>query len=209
MSRLFVLIPLVLTACLPDVGDPNYPERPIFVDPDDDFLDGATPWTGQPRLSIGAYYEGGATETVLVDNATTHLYVYDSTFDSEPTDERVEGTVADKLVASGVGWIGGGVHWDVPRDLTEWTHLNLSLFSEDAGLGNFTIGMNGGGVENSVSVSDYGFATDGEWHSLSIPLEDIGVDLSSVSVALIMLADLVEDGEELIIDDVYFSQEDE
>ena len=37
-----VLLPFALLACRDDPGNPVYPERPIFVDDNDDFLDGET-----------------------------------------------------------------------------------------------------------------------------------------------------------------------
>lgn len=207
--RALVPISLVaLGACLPDPGLPEYPDHPIYVDTDDPALEGPDPWVGQPRLSIGTFYEGGSTEVVEIDNTSTHFYIYDNTFTVAPSDDRVEGLVSDALSATSVGYVGGGVHWDSPRDLSAWTALHVSLWSEDATMEGLQLGMNGGGTEGRVSVSAHGFEADGEWHSLVIPLTAFpGVNRSSVSVALLWVAAGTSAGDTVLIDDVFLSQE--
>lgn len=203
-----LLILMALVGCREDPGPASYPERPVFVDTGDDFFDGSVPWEGQERLSIGAFYEGGATDTVVIDDTVTHFYVYSSTFSVSLSTDRVEGLSSDEIVANNVGWIGGGIHWDSPRDLSDWTTLHVALKSDNDDYNALTLGMNGGDVEVSVNATTYGFAADGEWHDLNIPLTDfIGVDITSVGVALIILTDGVGDGASLLVDDVYFSQE--
>jgi hypothetical protein len=203
-----LLIVLALTACRENPGTASYPDRPVFVDVGDDFLDGSAPWEGQERLSIGAFYEGGATETVVIDDIVTHLYVYDNTFSVSLSTDRVEGLSSDEVVANNVGWVGGGIHWDSPRDLSAWTAMHLALQSENSDYNGLTIGMNGGDVEFSIEASDYGFVPDGEWHDVTISLTDFtGVDTTQVGVALILLDDGVGDGAILRVDDVYLTQE--
>ncbi len=203
-----LILLMALGACRDDPGVAVYPDRPIFVDVGDDFFDGSTPWEGQPRLSLGAFYEGGATETVVIDDVVNHFYVYSSTFLVNLSTDRVEGLSADEIVASNVGWIGGGIHWDSPNDLSDWTTMHLALQSDNTDYNALTIGMNGGEVEVSVNASDYGFVADGDWHDVTIPLGDFnGVDITQVGVALILLADGVGGGASLLVDDVYLNQE--
>ena len=116
---------LLLVACHPDPGAPDYPERALWVvDEDDGFYDDPLD-EGEERLSVGVFYEGLATESYIIDDVDNHFYVYESTFSVNTTDDRWEGYLADDLVNNGVGWWGGGVHWDNPRDLSGWDSLHV------------------------------------------------------------------------------------
>lgn len=100
-----------------------------------------------------------------------------------------------------------GIHWDMSRDLSGWQVLHVSVKSEDSTMATARVGMtDAGGTEVQIALSDYGFVTDGEWHTLEIPLADFageGVDLSAVAVPLIVAGDAAEAGDELRIDDLY------
>ena len=200
-------------ACRPEPGDPDYPEPDdiSFGDEDDGLLDGPDPYEeGDERLSLGAFYEGGYSEIVAIDDVTNHYYIYSSTYtqDSDLQD-RVEGRVSDVLIMGSAGWFGGGIHWDGGGDLSDWTTLFVSMRSNDEGLENTEIRMTGG-VEGGVSLADYGFAADGEWHELEIPLadiEDAGVDLSTITVALMFIGEGVVEGDELKVDNLYLTKD--
>jgi hypothetical protein len=182
-----------------------------------DFYPGATPYTeGTPRLSIGIFYEGGASETIEVDDITTHYYIYadessgNTTYTSfQDSQDRTEGLSCDVIVHSGGEWWGGGVHWDTSQDLSAWSQLNLSVRSVDSGFLATDLAMQSeGGGEGRVSLQDYGFTTDDEWHNLQIPtldLQNLGLDLSTVIAPLILVAEGGNNGSELRVDDVYFS----
>ena len=206
--RLCIL--LLATACRPDAGVPDYPIPgewdPTEGDPnfygDDPFQE------GDVRLSIGAFYEGGASEEVPIDDLTTHFYVYESTFVSGASDDRIEGYVSDRLEHAGGEWWGGGVHWDQARDLTAYDTLHLSVKSRDPGMASMTVGMTGGGTEGRVSLADLGFVNDGTWQTLEIPMQlfvDAGADMSSVSVPFVFGGEGAGSGEYVLVDDLYFT----
>jgi len=201
---------LVLAACRPDPGAPHY-AAPDVWDPSADDADfyGDDPFeAGDERLDIGLFYEGGSSEQVPIDDLTTHFYVYENTFSVGVSDDRVEGYVADSIEPTGNAWWAGGIHWDAARDLSHWTRLHLSVKTRDAAMADFQLGMNGGGTEGRVSLSSLGFAADGEWHTFNVSLQsfvDAGVDLSSVTVPLLIAGENSPAGDALLIDDLYFT----
>lgn len=195
---------LWLAACRPDPGLPDYPEPEPWVPGGDDFYpDPLDP--GEERLSIGLFYEGTATESVPVDDLDTHFYIYENTFSVETTDDRWEGYVADELVRGSLAWWGGGIHWDTPRDLSGWEALHLVVQSTDPV--DWEVGITGGGVEARVAVADYGLVADDAWHEVIIPLGDFeGADLTTVTVALLLVGEGGEAGDRWIVDGVYYTR---
>ena len=184
------------------VGDDVPPvEGPEFLG-DDPFED------GDQRLSIGAFYEGGYSEFLEIDEETRHLYIYDNTFTMGTSEERIEGYISDSIVTGSLPWWGGGVHWDNAEDLSGWDVLHVAFQSTQPELEGATIGMVGGDVEARVTLSSLGFVADGTWQVLEIPLtafSDQGVDLSSVTVPLLMVQEGNTAGNTLLIDDLYFT----
>lgn len=203
---------LALAACRPDPGSPNY-ANPDVWDPtsdDPDFVESDNPFEeGDERLSIGIFYEGGFSEALPVDNATRHVYIYEDTFSIGVSDNRFEGLTADEISLTGAQvWWGGGVHWDTPTDLSEWTTLHVALASSDPSFESWTLGMSDGITEARVNVADAGFVADGSWSSLRIPLSDFeGLDLSQIAIALLVVGESGTAGDSLLIDDLYFTKD--
>jgi hypothetical protein len=196
------MILALILACRPDPGAPTYPDRAaeprdtasgFLTDPLDE---------GELRLGIGAFYEGPTTASVPIDDTTTHFYVYENSFGVEVSDDRVEGYASDTVVLRGNSWWGGGVHWDVPQDLTAYDTLHVALKTN--ALTDWYLGLKGG-AEGRVAVSAAGLAPDGEWHTLDLPLSSFaGVDLGAVTVALLLVGEGGDAGDSVSIDDVYF-----
>ncbi|HCH61203.1 MAG TPA: hypothetical protein DFR83_00265, partial [Deltaproteobacteria bacterium] len=201
---------LALVACRPAPPKLVYPEPaqwdPLGTDPD--FLGNNPYQTGDARLDIGVFYEGGSSELVPVDDVENFFYIYEETFALVVSDDRIEGYESDAIEPVGNAWWGGGVHWSQARDLSAWTTLHLSLKCNDAELASAEIGMTGGGTEGSVILTDLGFVADGTWQSFDVPLDsftNLGVDLSSVTVPLLLLGTTAPAGTSLQIDDLYFT----
>lgn len=195
---------LALFACRPEIGPPDYPDRVPWVRDDAEFY-GDPLVTGEERLSIGVFYEGAATETMIIDDVATHFYVYESTFTDKPTDDRWEGYIANELVNAGKGWWGGGVHWDTAKDLSAWETLHLVARSDV--VTDFEFGLNGGGTEAKVSAASLGFVADDEWHVLEVPLTAFageGANLSAVTVGLVLVGAGGAAGDAVVIDGVYY-----
>ncbi|MFP2926307.1 hypothetical protein ACLESO_14025 [Pyxidicoccus sp. 3LG] len=175
-----------------------------------DVLPGPFPYQqGQARLGVG-FYEGGRSEDVVIDNATTHIYLYEATVTMEPSTERVEGRNADLLVHAGKAWLGLGIHWDTARDLSAWKTLHVSLKSEDTGFADVKIGMNDADGSIQLDVKKYGYANDGEWHHLAIPVADFvagGLTLNDIKAPFVLAAGQGEAADKLLLDNLYFSTE--
>lgn len=195
----------LLTACRPDLGTPNYPDVPTWGGDSGSsgFLVGPDPYVeGEDRLSLGAFYEGEASEFDPAD----HLYIYEATFSIRSSNERVEGQVSDVWEHSGGAWWGGGIHWDSARDLSGWATLNIDLMAPaEGGIASVDLTMLGGS-EGRAATADYGFVADGEWHHLVIDLADFaagGTDLTQVLSPLSVVGEGGADGDELFIDNLY------
>ena len=192
----------VCSTTKPDPGASKYEQQEPFPKQDSGSLPGPMPYQpGQKRLSVGAFYEGGASDTIAVDEMTAHLYVYDNTVKLVPEPDHIEGKTATRAAFNGMTWWGFGVHWDMPRSLAAWTKMHVSLSSPDADYAMVQIGMNN---TNPVFVeaSAYGYVNDGQWHSLTIPVHDFiaaGLDVSQVAAPFVLTGGMATVGEKVIV----------
>lgn len=221
MSRLAPLLLSVACAsaglggCRLDPGKPDYSSHVGLREVQEEavFLPGPQPFRdGVARLYLGIFYEGPSTHEVLINDVDTHFYIFEGTFSIEPSGERVEGVVSDQLTLNPGTFWGGGILYDTPRDLVDWTTLHVSLRSSDPSFDEVPIRFLSGSVdapvESGVFASDYGYASDGEWHSLSVPLRDAaGFDSSTTVSPFILAAPANAPGDQLLVDDLYLSQE--
>lgn len=217
MSRLLCasLAVWVLAGCRADPGVPDYSSHEGLreIDEEVEFLPGPFPFDErEPRLHLGIFYEGDATNEIVINDVDTHYYIFENTYDLESTSERVEGAVGNLITLKGGGFFGGGIVYDNARDLSDWTTLHVSLRSEDPSFAEIRITFLSGdpdaAVESSVLASDYGYANDGAWHSLAIPLNDVdGLDAFNMVSPFTLLGSLNEAGDQLYVDDLYYTQE--
>ena len=182
---------------------------------------------GDARLSLGVFYESGYSDLIPVDDETSFFYIWITeytsmpTFSQVPTTDRVEGNVADEITAGEHGWFGGGVSWNVAKDMSAWSTLYVSVKSESDVMSGLQVGMSGvldgsggctgsGTRQNWVDLVDYGFETDGEWHHLAIPMSDLTVCMDATQVSepfSILTAGLSasDAGAQVLLDNVYFT----
>ena len=205
-----------LLACRPDPGQPDYSSHTGLREPpapEAESLEGPNPFVpGTPRLYLGAFYEGEATNEVLINDVDTHYYIFENSYAQETSSERVEGRLSDVFILNGTAFWGGGLIWDVARDLSRWTTMYISFKSESESFADLPIivqsEVGGAVVDSSVSATDYGYVNDGQWHSLRIPLSDFGGFASGTTRApLILSAPGGTGGDMLFVDDFYFTQE--
>jgi hypothetical protein len=93
------------------------------------------------------------------------------------------------------------------RDLSSWTKMHVSLKSADAAFAAVDIGMNNA-MPVFVHAPSYGYASDGAWHSLTIPVADFvagGLDVTMVAAPFVLSGGAGSGGEKLLVDDVYFT----
>ncbi len=227
-SRLFAsmaLVGIAAGACRPvPEGDPVYPVFEEFRP--EEFLDGPNPFVeGEERLSLNVFYEGDASEALDFggNGAMTDLFDYVVNQDANPLvftaqtgvnrRDFIEGLTSASITVldAGVAWWGVGVvNEGVPYDLTGWTTMRVSFKATDDLFEGTTIQVEDSSGAATVNIADpmYGdFASDGEWHSLVIPLEDFGLDFSSIRVPFSLLAGNSTDGSVLLVDDLYWTKE--
>jgi len=208
-----MILPIIATvavsaACRPlPEGDPDYPDVVPFEDTGDSGgLPGDTPFDGStPRLSFGTFYEGDASDFLIVDDQTVNYFIYQG-YTQSTTSDRVEGFVSDELTLTADSWWGGAIQMaeGSTTDLSSWTTLHLALRSDDDSMEGFQLGMAGTGGEVRVTPGDYGFAADGEWHVLNIPMSIFGdITLTEVTIPVLIIAEGGQSGTAVQIDDLY------
>ncbi|NOK10795.1 hypothetical protein [Corallococcus exercitus] len=211
---------LLLAACRPDPGPADYTgqELPDNLDPDggtqpSDLLPGPFPYeAGQRRLMVGIFYEAGRSEEIILDNVDSNFYLYENTVYVESDPDHVEGKSADRIVQNGKPWMGFGVHWKQTRNFDAWKTLHVSMKSSDAAFVNVKVGMSSGtGTSEKgyqLALTSYGWANDGEWHHLAIPVADYvaaGLKLNDVSSPFTFAAEGGTAGQSLLLDNLYFT----
>jgi len=175
-------------------------------------LPGPDPYkTGEARLSFGLFYEGQASERIEIDNASVSFYVYDSTFILENDGDRVEGLQSDRVTLAGKPWWGGGIHFATgqSRDLSAWKAMHISFKSKVA-FPDLEIKVKAAGKEAGVKVAPLGFTSDNAWHEVAIDLQKyvaLGLDLTKVEVPLILVGGAGAQGDQLWIDDFYWTKD--
>ena len=215
MSNRILTSTMIAATCLfigcgEDLPDPNYPD---FTDALADlaetttFVESPTPFVpGSKRLSIGIFYDGAYSDIILLDDTTTHFYIYEQTFDIKNEYQLVrEGLRADAIIGVGTPWLGGGVSWDEAKDLSNWSTMHVSLRSDNPQFNDLKLEIEAGRVLR-VELADYGFVADGEWHELSIPLDTLterGADLTAVTRPFVLIGGNISVGSRLIVDNLY------
>lgn len=202
---------LGLGACRADPGAAAYPSLDsAAADTGPGLPQGPDPYVeGERRLDLGLYYEGGSSERVEINDVDVHYYIYEATYtEKAELQDLVEGRESAKLEAGERGWLGGGLTWDSPRDLSGWGVLALSLRSGDPGMNSLALHMQAG-AEAILPLQAYGWTADGQWHHLRLPLADFaaaGANLSAVTGPYVLIGAGVAPGEQLTIDDLYIEE---
>ena len=228
LVRLLALVALFFAAaCRPEPADVDYASHADLREraegpeslPGPDPFDPAT-----PRWSVGAFYEGPATTSVPIDGSSAFYFVFDVagdgsgplTYTRETSSDRVEGTSSDRIIHAGEGFVGGGIFWYVARDIGALETLHVSLKSSDGAFATVGINVQSGpdrpadgedpAATHRVTANAYGYANDGEWHNLTIPLADLeamGFDSTQCRSPFFFDAGGGMSGESLLIDNLY------
>lgn len=130
------------------------------------------------------HIENKVTADLRVDDFNTHLWIWENTYVAGTSTGpnyfgEVEGWVA--LQVGSVGWSGAGFCCYDPAKLTKLADitanpadyvLHLAMKSQDAATHEFVF-YSDGGAEAKLAVDVdgvYGFARDGEWHAIEVPM---------------------------------------
>ncbi|MGB8223678.1 MAG: hypothetical protein WCF10_13920 [Polyangiales bacterium] len=226
LAWIFVLFALSrVGGCGPDLGTPDYSSEVGLQDPIDPFPpvppDPFQP--GDERLSVGYFYEGGRSQTILINTVTTDYFVFaidandpvaTRSFAEAASDDRAEGLLSYEVTLNGSPYWAGGIIWFQPIDLSDWTTMFVSFKSSDPSFAAFDLTLQSGEGDAPASVNldpgTYGYTNDGEWHFLRIPLQDAidrGWDPSTVRSPFIFSRAGGDPGDVLLIDNLYFTKD--
>lgn len=229
-ARYAALLLFALVACREDPGTYDYSEHVEIVERNTvDFLDGPTPYVkGVPRLFLAQFfYEPAGSERIFpLNGRDINVFVFDTAGDGtgqftlEPipieSGDRIQGTRSTRIIHAGLTFWGFGVFWDTPHDISQYSTFNVSLKSTSPTKTTFddmTISFLSGAsspsltVEAQVNATDYGYANDDDWHTLTIPISDLeaqGWDPTSVRSPMILGGLAGDLGDAFLIDDVYY-----
>jgi hypothetical protein len=215
MRRTLLAAILALAAgCRPDPGLPDYSMMDNLFDggPESQGLPGPDPYvTGGHRLALDLFYEGGASLRLSLADPSRHYYIYSNTYTDVLTSDRIEGLYANlfTIPSTTPGWWGGGITYDTAVNLSAWTTMHVSLKSQSPGMSDLDIRMATNlAAQVAVRATAYGYANDGQWHHLSIPLSRFtGVNLTTVLLPFGFgnpTSVTVHAGDSLIVDNLYF-----
>jgi hypothetical protein len=215
---LVLLLPMAaLMACTEDALDgkpPSYGTEDTGSSTSEEYKGGSDPYEeGEQRAGIGDTYEGPSSDTIAVDDVNVFFYVYEDTIAAiQNFEETAEGLYSQEWVSKGRGWWGGGIHHTTGTfDLSEYATLHIAMKSGSDEMADVSIGMitDGATSDATVSVADYGWANDGEWHAIEIPLVDFvaeGADLTAITSPLFLLGEGANtEGESIWFDDIYLT----
>ncbi|ACY17277.1 discoidin domain-containing protein [Haliangium ochraceum] len=174
-----------------------------------------TPSVARPSPANGNY--GVYTETAsVVDSFDLQseggLFVWENTLQAAPGAPFEGGESLAYQSTPGLAWFGMSFTPDVKHDLRAFASGYLHFALKTTSTTRFQIGMKSGNVDNlgqswiafENGNDPYGFARDGQWHEIEIPLSDFAsVDLGEVSQLFELLG---TDGAitNIEIDDIYF-----
>jgi len=223
----FLLASSLASGCPGDLGTPDYSDQVGLRDPVDPFPpvppDPFEP--GDERLSVGYFYEGGWSVEIPINGINTNYFVFavdadnivaTLTYSQDVTSDRLEGLESVEISLNDQPFWGGGIIWDDPTDLSEWTWMFVGFKSSDPSFESFDLSLQSGEGEDPTGINppldprDYGYVNDGEWHFLEIPLQDaidLGWDPSTARSPFIFSAPGGDAGDVLLIDNLYFTKD--
>ncbi|QFT54103.1 family 16 glycosylhydrolase [Microbulbifer sp. THAF38] len=168
-----------------------------------------------PAGIFSLYSETAESDSTFELGTDGNLYVWESTLVEAPQ-SPFEGEKSLSYQSSGAGWFG--------MAFTADSYYDLSAFDNDTATLNFAlktnsdtpfkIGMKSGSIndveqkwiEFNSSSDPYDFIRDGQWHQVSIPINDFSdeVDMTNV-IQLFELLGVEGNIDAIEIDDIYFS----
>jgi hypothetical protein len=215
---LLTCIVVLACGCGGGSGDPDYSGQGV-PPPDQKYQEPDPFQPGKERLSVDVFYEGGRSETIKINGFRTHYFIFGGpelgreSFVQGISRDRLEGEQSDRVTLVGTAFWGGGIVWDEPIDLSEWKKLFVSFKSGDRSFARFdlTLLYGDGDTPRSVTLAptNYGYANDGQWHFLEIPLQDAidrGLDPTRVRSPFIIGASGGLATDELLIDNLYLTK---
>jgi len=168
--------------------------------------------------SFGVYTETGSNKDAgeFILGADGNFFVWENTLVPN-TQSPYEGTNSLSLSsAPGPVWFGAAFTPNVKHNLAAFNNPNgkLHFAMKTSSSVTFMVGMKSGNIDGvgqkwitfQAGSDPYGFARDGQWHMVEVPMADLGpeVDLSEVS-QLFQILGTSGPIPDIELDDIYFS----
>jgi beta-glucanase (GH16 family) len=148
-----------------------------------------------PSFKIESDYYGvftdnpNVTNNLLIDDIDGHIYIWENTLTATTT-EAYDGEDVMSFSSTGIGWWWFGVTDDMGHDLTHFANGTLAFSVKTISSQDFLVNVYGANdTQASIAFSSGsdpdGFARDGEWHRVEVPVSDLaaqGLDLSAVGI---------------------------
>ncbi|WP_444941048.1 discoidin domain-containing protein [Microbulbifer sp. ZKSA004] len=168
-----------------------------------------------PSGTFSLYSENTEADSSFELGTDGNLYIWGETL-IETSPSPYEGSESLSYTSAGAGWFGMAFTADYYYDMSAFDNdtatLNFALKSSSTTT--FKIGMKSGSIDDveqkwidfANGADPYGFARDGQWHQISIPVSDFSdeVDMSNV-VQLFELLGVDGEISDIEIDNIYFS----
>ncbi len=166
--------------------------------------------------NFGIYTENAAHKTAgeFGFGVNGDLFLWANTLTLQPG-QILEGNSSLNLKSTGQGWYGMGLTAREGFNLTAFDNANAALhFSmKTTDTGDFQIGFKSGNVNDigqkwinfKNGADPYGFARDGQWHEIVIPMSVLAKDLDLFDMRQLLQVLGTSEITSLAIDDVYIS----
>ncbi|WP_010663885.1 putative glycoside hydrolase [Marinilabilia salmonicolor] len=149
-----------------------------------------------PEYTVEADFYGIFTENpnvskqLLIDDVDGHIFIWENTLNTTTTNPYDGEEFLSFSSTGSAGWWGFGIHDDNAHDLTHFANGYLSFSVKTASQQDFKLEIKGAGgtaaLYHFIAGQDpEGFARDGEWHRVSVPVSELtaqGLDLSAVGI---------------------------
>jgi hypothetical protein len=168
--------------------------------------------TGTPQpLDVFAIYTDTATTASFTNGF--HLWVWSGTgtFQSTPSENKHGAHTLDFIVGT-QGWAGFGFHANgtdtsTGVNISAYTKMHFLIKGTASSVSACLSSVGLAGNAPALNLSAYGYAVDGNWHEINIPLADWAtVDLTKVNLYAGFVASATAGGEELLFDDIWYAK---
>jgi beta-glucanase (GH16 family) len=165
----------------------------------------------QPHGKFGIAADGTVTDAQLDLATDANVFLWNNLVAVSSTPFGGQSSLAVKTV--GNAWFGFGVAATGRRNLLNYAAGYLNVAIKTTSTNNFKIGLNGGNdgdawVDFKKGQDPYGFARDGQWHKVAIPMTRFaGADFSDIrQYFMVAGADAVTPGAIFEFDEIYWSE---
>ena len=143
---------------------------------------------------------------VLSNGASVDARENSVTLNTSDTSAAHEGTTGWKVTVGSAGWFGFGVSTKA-RDLSAFQNSTIKFDIKSTAASQIKASMQSAeGYDCYYNLSKFGYVNDGQWHTISIPCNQMYINFSQISQYLMFLNDGASTANDVFdIDNVYIT----